>query len=170
VLKNQRVEWFEFSPNKFIDVTWGTPDIERLNNCFDRIARAVFFDTFATKFLGKTEITLGFTDYRYSNPIEFQRMIRDKVQEELTGKPLLGANPEIFQYQFTDVDEFGLRVTYLKFYGGLDIYVALIPAEFEFPKDFVSELLDMGIPTTIQTTTGIYKYNFDPNSYPKDVE
>lgn len=163
-LKNPRLEWVKLGENKFIDVIWGTPDFDRLDRCFDQIARALFLHTVESKFLGRTRALLGYTKNIDQNAAEFQRMIRDKVHEELRRKPLLGSNQDVFQYQFTDEDEFGLRLAFLRFYGGMDVYVAMLPPSFERARTITSVLIDAGIRTVVRTSTGTYGYNFEPPS------
>ena len=158
-LKNQRIEWVEFQPNKFIDVVWGTPDFERLNRCFDHIARGLHFHEFGQKFDGETKTLIGFTHEDEPNPVEFKRFMRDKVTSELDGKPRLGANSEIFTYQFTDKDQFDLSALHLQFYGGLDIYVGMVPSASNPPPNFAMELISLGVETILSEGDKLYVFN-----------
>jgi hypothetical protein len=158
-MKDKRLEWVEFAPNRFIDVIWGTPDYERLANCFDRISRALHFHRFGQKFLGTTKAFLGYTRTELPNPTEFKRFIKDKVESELTGKPRLGSNPKVFTYQFTDPDIYGLFLVHLQFYGGLNVYVSLIPEGTTRPPNLAAELIDMGIHTVISSEGKAYEFN-----------
>ena len=97
-------ELVKLGPNKFIDVVWGTPDFDRLIGCFDHIARGLHFHEFGERFSGVTKPLIGYTRDTEENPREFKRFIKDKVASELSGKRRLGANPDIFTYQFTDPD------------------------------------------------------------------
>lgn len=158
-LKNQRWEVIELGPNKFFDVVWGTPDYDRLLRCFDRIARGIFMSHFGEKFRGDTTPILGYIPSDAPNSIEFQRFIRDKVALELVGKEPMGDNQEVFSFQFTDRDPFGLSVVHLRFYGGLDIYVGLTPTGSQIPVNLTAMLIGSGIRTTM--TLGAEEYHFN---------
>lgn len=153
------IDWLEIAPDKFIDVIWGTPDYDRLSSCFDHIVRGLHFHLFGCRFDGQTKTILGFTHDSLHNPTEFKRFIKAKVDAELMGKAKLGSNPEVFTYQFTDPDQFGLYLAHLQFYGGLDIYVSLIPAGDALPKNFAMELIAMGIPTVVSFNGEQYQFN-----------
>jgi hypothetical protein len=105
-MSNQRWHVVEIQPNKFLDVIWGTPDYSRLNQCFDRIARGLYYHRFGQRFRGDTKAVLGYLTPDTQNPAEFQRFVRDKIQLELQGKKRCGANPEVFTFQFTDPDPY----------------------------------------------------------------
>jgi hypothetical protein len=158
-MSNPRVEAIEFGPNEFIDVIWGTPDYERLTACFDRIARGLHLAYFGRKFSGSTKTLLGYTRNAEANPAEFQRFIRDKVDLELNGKPRLGANPDVFTFQFTNADQFGLYLVHLQFYGRLDVFVALIPDSSPPLENLAMRLIEKAIPTVI--TLGEKEYHFN---------
>jgi hypothetical protein len=158
-MTNQRWHVVEIAPNKFLDVIWGTPDYDRLYDCFDRIARGLYYDRFARRFHGNTKTILAYIQPDSPNPAEFQRFVRDKVHLELEGKPRLGENPDVFSFQFTDPDQFDLLSLHLLFYGGLDVYIALIPDQSEKPYNFAMELMNRGIRSTI--TLGKKEYHFN---------
>lgn len=160
-MKNQRWDIVEFGPNKFIDVVWGTPDYDRLLACFDRIARGIHLAHFGRKFHGDSKTILGYTQVDSPNPAEIQRFIRDKVAIELDGKPRIGSNPDVFTFQFTDPDQFGLYLVHLQFYVGLDIYVGLIPHDCQMPENFAMQLIERGIETTITLGDNEYRFNAD---------
>lgn len=48
------------SENKFIEILWGTPDYERLINCFSHIAYGIYHHHFKKKFNGVLKPYLGF--------------------------------------------------------------------------------------------------------------
>ena len=164
-MNEKRLEWLEFAPNKFIDVIWGTPDYVRLSNCFDRIARALYFNSFGSRFLGTTRVLLGYVLDQSKNPAEFKKFIKEKVKSELASKPRLGANPEVFTYQFTDPDHYGLFVLHLQFYDGLDIYISFMPERFTPPKNLAMELIKIGIHTVLLVDGRSYQFNTE-NSAP----
>lgn len=161
-INNQKWYVVEFGPNKFIDVVWGTPDYDRLIRCFDRIARGIHLAHFERKFHGRSQILLGYTKSELPNPAEYQRFIRDKVAVELHGKPRLGSNPSVFSYQFTAPDQFGLFLVHLQFYGGLDVYVSLVPDGCDMPENIAMHLIEGGVKTTIKLGASAYKFNQKP--------
>lgn len=158
-MKDQRWDILEFSPNKFLDVVWGTPDHERLNRCFDRIARGLYLHRFGRQFRGTTKVMLGYLQSDAPNPAEFQRFVRDKLALELQGKSRLGDNPEVFSFQFTEPDQFGLISLHLQFYGGLDIYTGLIPQATALPFNLGIELMNRGIHTVFLLGEREYHFN-----------
>ena len=158
-LKNPVVEWLELGPNKFIDVIWGTPDYERLSDAFDHIARGLYYHHHGESFRGITKVLLGYTSDQEENPAAFKQFIRDKVEIELQGKSRLGANPEVFSYQFTDPDRFGLFMVHLRFYGGIDVYINYQKEGVTFPPDLSMELIGRGIPTVYTLGTREYRFN-----------
>lgn len=145
--------------NRFVDLIWGTPDQERLEKCFDHICRGLFYHEHGKMFKGRTKSLLGFTSTDMGNPREFQRMIRDQAELEFAGKPRLGANPEIFSYRFTDVDEHGLFLVQLRFYGGLDIYSSFIPDGVEIRPNLAMTLMNQGVHTVISAGSNEYVFN-----------
>jgi hypothetical protein len=158
-MKDKRIELAEVAPNRLIDITWGIPDHKRLEDCFDRIARGLHFHRFGRKFLGATRVLLGYTRNESSNPTEFKRFVKDKVESELVGKPRLGSNPMVFTYQFTDPDIYGFFLVYMQFYGGLDVYVSLIPQGAVPPGNIATQLIDMGIHTVFSFDGKAYEFN-----------
>lgn len=155
----KRIDWLEVAPNQFIDVILGPPDYDRLSKCFDHIVKGLHFHLFGRRFFGQTKTLLGYTHDPLHNPTEFKRFIKAKVEAELAGKAQLGSNPEVFTYQFTDPDQYGIYLANLQFYGGLKIYVSLLPEMEALPKNLVMELIDMGIPTIVSSNGELYYFN-----------
>lgn len=149
----------ELETNRFIDVIWGTPDHQRLERCFDQICRGLFFHKKAKKFQGRTRSMLAYTRPREENPREFMRLIRDGAAKELHGKPWDGANPDVFRFRFGEPDAHGVCLVHLQFYGGLNIYVALIPEKTELKADLTMLLLNGGIHTIIKQGDKEYEFN-----------
>jgi hypothetical protein len=93
------------------------------------------------------------------NGAEFQRFVRDKVRIELEHKQRLGENPDVFSFQFTDPDPFGLYLLHTRFYGGLDVFTAMLPEQSKLPFNLGMALMNDGIRTTI--TLGADEYHFN---------
>jgi hypothetical protein len=154
-----RTEYFDLGKNKFLEVVWGTPDLSRLQQCFDRIARALFFSGFAHKFIGHTQTLLGYVNHSEPNSAAFLEFMKHKVEMELRGIPIGGENPDVFQYQFTDLDSLGLRTLRMCFYGGLNVYVALIPEGLVLPTNLSHDLIANGVRTSIRLEDALYEFN-----------
>jgi hypothetical protein len=158
-MSEQRWEYLKVGPNQYLDVLWGKPNYDRLNTCLDRIARGLYYAYFSKKFFGSTKAILAYVGKQAQNQAEFQRFIRDKFIMELDGKPRLGDNPDIFSFQFTEPDRFGLLGLHAQFYGGLDVYMSLIPSSAQLPQNFAMELIEMNVPTTITLGEKEYRFN-----------
>ena len=159
----EKKEFFKvrLEENKFIEVIHGTSDQTRISRIFDQICRGLSFHLTGKKFKGRTKALLGFTHIDQANPREFQKMIRNRVEEELTDLPFSGTNPDVFAFRRTEPDEFGVWMFDLRFYGGLDIYVAMVPDGSD-PRDFTMELIHAGIHTVVNHGGVEYEFNGDP--------
>ena len=160
-MKDQQWHAIEIRPNKFLDVVYGTPDHDRLNRCFDRISRGLFIETFRNRFSGKTKTMLAFLPSKDPNSKEFRRFILDKVKIELAGKMRLGENPDVFSYQFSGPDEHGIYACHMLFYGGLDVFVSMIPETSQVPFNFGMFLIEQGMRTKIKLGDEEYDFNLE---------
>jgi hypothetical protein len=113
--------------NKFIELIRGTPDFERLEKCFMRIALGLFFHHFKKKFKGALKVLMTHFEQKDKNGATFIEFIKHRAELELRGKERFGKNPAVFFYQFTDPDQFGLFIVKMCFYGGCEILVSFIP-------------------------------------------
>ena len=159
IIEKKKIHTIELSENKFIDVIWGTPDVERLNRCIDHIARGLHFHHFKLSFHGSVHVHLGFLKHDQPNPQTFSRFLKQKTKVELQGKPCNGDNPEVFFYQVTDKDQCGLFLFRLCFYGGLNIYAAMWPADASPPQNLAMELINRGIKTIVGLGDEGYEFN-----------
>ena len=149
LLQKKEIQRIEFSENKYIDVIWGTPDIERLNKCFEQVVRGLHFHHFNLPFHGNVHVHLGFLKHDQGNLLTWNQFITRKTEMELRTKPFHGHNPDIFFYQITDRDQYGLFMFSLCFYGGLNIYAAMWPSNASPPANLTMELMNRGIKTII---------------------
>ena len=78
-------------------------DRDRFDSCIDHLSRALFFDTFKSKWtLPITVISPNlFKEIVSDNVVPHQPIIRavDVSRQMLGGKPIRGQNPEIFKYR-----------------------------------------------------------------------
>ncbi len=89
----------------------------------------------------------------------WNQSITRKTEMELQTKPSHGYNLDVFFYQITDRDQYGLLMLRLCFYGGLNIYAAMWPSNASPPANLTMELMNHGIQTII--TLGDEKYKFN---------
>jgi hypothetical protein len=157
-LKQQKYA-IELKGNKFIEVIWGTPNYKRLESCFEHIAFGIFRHHFMERFRGKVKVLLGYLYSKDKNSTNFIEFVKHKAQIELTEKELFGKNGDIFCYQFTEKDEFGLFLLRMCFYGGVDIYISFIPENVVVPANLGMELMKRGIKTYISLEGKTYEFN-----------
>ncbi len=159
LLKKNPTQTIKLSENRFIEVIWGTPDVERLNSCFNHIARALHYHHLNYRFIGEVKAHLGYLFHNDKNPQMWAEFIKDRSAIDLADKPLIGSNPDVFYYQVTNFDEFGLFMMRLCFYGGIPIYVAFIPAESNPPSRLEQQLLNAGVRTIFTLGEKTYEFN-----------
>ena len=157
--KKKHIYKVEVENNKFIQVIWGTPDVNRLKNCFDRVARGLHVHHFNASFEGSIKLHLGFLFHEGKSPKNWDQFVRDKTEMELQGKPRYGDNPDVFFYQVTDKDEFGIFLMRLTFYGGVNVYVSFWPRDAKTPNHLGIELMNNGIKTIITLADKKYEIN-----------
>lgn len=149
----------EYEENKFIDCIWGTPNYARLNRCFDHVVRGLYFHHFGRRFQGKVKMIFGYLAIQDVGARNFHQFIKDKAEMELAGKEKFGDNSDVFYYQISDTDQFGLSMMRLCFYGGVNIYVALMPESATVPKNFAFEIMNRGIKTVFRLGDKEYEIN-----------
>lgn len=159
VIKNRQFIKVEVESNKFIDVIWGTPDVDRLRRCFDRITRGIHFHHFSRPLKGETRVHLGYLFQSDRSASNFSKFIKDRAALDLAGKAQIGKNQEVFFYQVTDPDQFGLYLFRLCFYGGLDVYVAVLPDGVARPFHLGFELMNRGMKTFLTLGEKSYEIN-----------
>jgi hypothetical protein len=92
----------------------------------------------------------------------FNQFIRDKTELELKDVKKYGSNNEVFYYQFTKEDQFGLFLLKICLYGGIDTYISFIPEGVNLPGNLGMELINAGVHTII--ILGDKKYEFNKES------
>lgn len=145
--------------NLFLEVLWGTPDYERLIRCFTSIAYGIYRFHFKSNFVGKVKPYLEFLHHSEKNPQEFKKFIKHKVSIDLDGQSTYGENPEVFMYQFTKPDQFGLVMVKLMFYQNIEIYIAYQPLNVELPSNLGFELMNQGVKTILHLEGKHYEFN-----------
>lgn len=158
--KKQIIHRIELKDNSFLDVLWGTPDLERLARCFEHIAYGLHLHHLKRKFFGQVKFHLGYLHYSEGNPKTWNEFLIARAEIDIKDKEKIGANPEAFYFQISDTDQFGLYIMKMCFYGGVNVYAAFIPEGAKFPKNPAMQFLEAGIKTVI--TLGDKEYHFEP--------
>jgi len=145
--------------NSYLEILWGTPNHKRLMDCFRHIAYGIYLFHYGEKFVGEVKPYLAFVYPHERNPKTFKAFIKEKARLELDGKPTHGENQEVFYYQFTDADRFGVFLCRLCFYQNVDVYIAYLPADVEKPYHLSIELMNRGVKTIV--TLGEKEFEFN---------
>lgn len=145
--------------NQFYEVIWGTPDYERLDKCFTHIAYGIHYHHFGSRFSGNTKVLLGYLHSKDDNNKNFVEFIKHRAEIDLKDVPRNGNNQDVFYYQFTEPDQFGIYLLHLRFYGGIDVYISFQPEDMEKPFDLGYELMNAGIETTFTLEGKEYTIN-----------
>lgn len=157
--KQATVHRVQIENNRFLEVIWGTPDIVRLATCFERIAYGLHCSHFGRRFEGRVKVLIGYLRHEPGNARSFAQFIRDRSELDLVDRPKLGLNQQVFYYQVSDYDNYGLFMMKLCFYGGLNVYTAFLPSASEAPANVASTFIEQGIHTVL--TLGDRKYEFN---------
>lgn len=132
------------------DVYQGALDVDRLINCFEKIARGLYFEENRTVFKGECSVLIGFLKYN-TDQMEKMKLVCEKLFENQSKNLVTkGSNPEIFTYQFGPVDQLGLIPLKMRFYEGTSVYAAFKPDGVARPYDLAMELIKAGIKTSVQ--------------------
>lgn len=144
--------------NGFMELLWGTPDYDRLIRCFSNIGYGIHRAHFKTNFNGTVKPYLEFLHHTEQNPKEFKEFIKHRASIDLAGQAQYGENPDVFWYQFTKPDQFGLFLVKLKFYQNVEVFISYIPTGFVSSRlDF--ELMNLGVKTIIGLEGKNYEFN-----------
>lgn len=154
------VEGYEFP------VLFGNPDHSRLVGCFEQIIRGLYYHEHQKRFFGEVSILLGFIHDTKKDNQTFLEFIRKRFELEDLRLEVKGSNPDVFTYQFCAPDINGLIGFKLIFYGGTEVYGAMMPEGREKPYDLGHQLLSSGMPVTY--TLGEEEFHFNRNQNPVD--
>jgi hypothetical protein len=114
---------------------------------------------FGRPFDGRFKVFLGHLRYSDSNSAQFAKFIKDRIDLDSRDRPRIGQNPDVFFYQISGEDQFGLSSIRLCFYGGIEIFVAVIPQGKDVQPDIGMLLISKGVKTIL--TLGDKEYEFN---------
>lgn len=148
-VKPQHRYRLEIKNNKFIDVLWGSPDVARLSRCFESMVRGLLFHDFGKLFDGQVRVHLAFLHFEAGNGAIMNKFLKKRLELDLVNQPKLGANPEVFHYQRSEPDQFGLFAYRLRFYGRIEVMAGVVPETSSPPENLVQNLINRGARTVV---------------------
>jgi hypothetical protein len=137
----------------------GSPNHERLSNCFEHIAYGLFYHEHGRVFDGECRTLIGFLNYEEDRMNRLNELTQAKFEEETKTLPWKGANPVVFKYKFAPPDQFGFISLRIIFYGGTDVFTAFLPSGTAVPQDFAMGLIDAGIETSFHLDDKVIVFN-----------
>lgn len=160
VLRNLRTINVKVSDKEYQSVLMGNPNIERLESCFDHIARAIYFHEYKSKFIGEIRIFFGFLEYQDQKFQTLKKFIKRRFEVEEKLKLIeKGENPRVFKYEFQKPDNIGFISVKLTFYEKTEVYVAYRPTGVSEPFDLATKLLLDGHKTTLSLGDEKFEFN-----------
>lgn len=129
-LKNQEIKSYTLPSGKVVDVTWGKPDLERLNKSFGLIGKGLYFHERGRRYRGKVISEIVYVPINNRGRAGFREFVVEEMQKELSGVSKKGENPSVFQWAIGPLDPSGACCGHMVFYGNLSVYLAFIPESF----------------------------------------
>lgn len=160
-VSNRKIFRLDLGDNKFIHAIAGTPDLERLNNCFEHIVIGIHRHHFGRNFSGQIKILSSFLVIEDQGRSNLQKFLLARARRDTAGLPKFGENPEVFFYQVVKPDEFGIMLVNLCFFENIEIFCALVPQEAKVPTHLGFDLMSRGMPVT---------FTLDGEEYPVHLE
>jgi hypothetical protein len=130
------------------------PDFNRLHSCFQHIACGLFYYKFGKRIDGECHVLIDFLTYDNERMETYKLLCRKRTEVEPNKPKIEGANPEIFQYEFFEPDEFGLISLRMTFYQGAKVFVAFQDITSKKPFFLTAELINAGIKTFVNFDDG----------------
>lgn len=137
ILKDYEVKSYKLKNGSIVDIAWGKPDLERLNNCFALIGRGLYFHELGESFKGKVVCEVVYVPSKDRGWSGYREYAVEQMSKELSSTEVKGKNPEVFQYAIGPRDLSGACCGKIMFYGNLVVYLAFIPESFK-EKNVVS--------------------------------
>lgn len=160
-IANRKLHKIDLGDNKFIFAIAGTPDIARLDNCFEHIAMAIYRHHFGENFRGQIKTLLSFLVVEHQGQANLQQFLIDRARKDTEGLPRYGENQEVFYYQFVEPDQFGIMLLNLCFFENIEIFCALVPLNADVPDHLGFQLMKLGMPVT---------FTLDDKEYPVKID
>ncbi|WP_146200395.1 hypothetical protein [Paenibacillus agaridevorans] len=114
--------------NKEFPVLWITVDTNKLRHSFEAITRALYFYEYKEVFKGSCFVVSTIFNHE-DDPkgTEFNKRSSDLLvlEQKHWNTKLQGSNPDIFTYQFSEIDGFKCQTLAMTFYEGTKVFVIL---------------------------------------------
>lgn len=160
VLRNLKNIKVKISDKEYREIPIGNPNIERLESCFDHIARGLYYHEYQSKFIGEIRIFFGFLEYSDEKFQTLKRFIKRRFEVEEKLKLMeKGENPGVFKYEFQKPDNFGLISVKLTFYEKTEVYISYRPINVAEPFDLATKLLLNGHKTILNLGEEKFEFN-----------
>lgn len=108
-------------------------DMARIHECFNQMARALYYKQFNQKFSGECRFLHDFTitpESKFTVMVktgESEQSALEHVKSYFRKFEHKGSNPSVFRYRFEEPDNRGLIALSMQFYGGSNAFVAFVP-------------------------------------------
>ena len=146
----------------------GNPDTKRLIKCFKQISHGIYYHEFNKVFDGVCGVILGgFLKYNDSNINSIQGLMRKKEETYAINWEKKGANPDVFYYQISPPDEFGLISVVLTFFSFTKVYVDFQPNTININNFLLKQLFDNKFEITVNFPDGS-KFTFNKGGRTKN--
>ena len=126
-LKEQRVDMFATKNGTQINITWGTPDLKRLNACFALIGKGLFYSQYGHMFEGAVYSEIVYIPLNDRGRMGYRSFVVDQMTQELSKTSMKGENSEVFQWRVGPQDVSGACCAQLIFYGNLSVFLGFVP-------------------------------------------
>jgi hypothetical protein len=146
IFSNPKKTIIKGEDGKDYSVLLGSPDHDRLKRCFEHIARGLYYAENKKVFNGKCVVFLGFLKYKEGNFEQIKILLNKMIVVQAKGDHFKtkGANPEIFKYQFSVKDQFGMICVKITFYEGAYVWISFQDKDAKPQNDLAANLLADG--------------------------
>ena len=145
----------------------GNPNTKRFIKCFEQIAHGIYYHEFDKVFDGVCRVIPGFLKYNDSNIESLQGLMRKKEETDAINWEKKGANPDVFYYQISPPDEFGLISVVLTFFSFTKVYVCFQPNTININNFLLKQLFDNKFEITVNFPDGS-KFTFNKGGRTKN--
>jgi len=150
LMKDPKELLIKTDEGEFIPILQGSPDFDRLINCFKHISCGLYYTEFKKIFEGECVIFLGFIKYNDINSEKIKLLCKKTFSFQEKNWRVKGTNPSVFKYQFGPTDNFGLIPLRMIFYEGAEVFASFKPENVKEPFVLTYELIQAGKKVTIE--------------------
>lgn len=160
ILRNHKTHKVKTTDGKFLMISVGSPNSERLSDCLKHIAYGLYYSEFNERFDGELKMILEFIEYSDINTQKMKKFLKKGFEvEQVLKTEIKGKNPLIFYYEFHKPDRFGLIAMRMVFYGTAEAYFAFKPKKAKEPFDLSAILIEKGTKTTMEIDGEKFTFN-----------